>query len=199
MMQIYSINLGNVWFGLACAKQHIYATYFGENQQTVIRGLMRTLPFDAQFEVCTEPSEFARDALLVLQSVYVGQSQKSSLPLALEHLPAYTQQVLKATKQIPFGYLSSYGAIADAVGGGPRAVGNIMANNPFSPYVPCHRVVKSDFTLGGYSGGLKIKYQLLSREKCGFTGERFVDVDGGQLQVFPVEFTLKKVEKLFLP
>ncbi len=71
--------------------------------------------------------------------------------------------------QIPLGYVTSYGAIAKAVGGSPRAVGNVMASNPFAPIVPCHRVVKSDLTLGGYGGGLKVKVELLSREKRGFS------------------------------
>ena len=78
---------------------------------------------------------------------------------------SYTQKVLKATAQIPLGYVTSYGSIAKAVGGGPRAVGNVMASNPFAPIVPCHRVVKSDFTLGGYGGGLKVKFELLVAEK----------------------------------
>jgi len=39
-----------------------------------------------------------------------------------------------------------------------------MANNCFAPLVPCHRVVKSDFTLGGYGGGLKVKIALLKKE-----------------------------------
>jgi O-6-methylguanine DNA methyltransferase len=108
-------------------------------------------------------------------------------------LPAYTKKVLKATSVIPLGYVTSYGSIAKAVGGGPRAVGNVMASNPFAPIVPCHRVVKSDFTLGGYGGGLKAKIELLGREKRGFSSSREIEVDGGQLQVFPVEHVLRSL------
>jgi O-6-methylguanine DNA methyltransferase len=75
-----------------------------------------------------------------------GTSQK--LSFATEHLPVYTRKVLKAASSIPTGYVTSCGAIAKAAGGSPRAVGRIMASNPFAPIVPCHRVVSSDFMLG---------------------------------------------------
>ena len=90
--------------------------------------------------------------------------------------------------QVPVGYVTTYGAISEAVGGGPRAVGNIMASNPFAPIVPCHRVIKSDFGLGGYGlGGLKVKAELLAKEKRGFSEAKKI----GQLEVYPVEFALK--------
>jgi O-6-methylguanine DNA methyltransferase len=94
---------------------------------------------------------------------------------------------------IPIGYVTSYGSIAKAVGGGPRAVGNIMASNPFAPIVPCHRVVKADFKLGGYGFGLKAKAQLLIREKRGFSDPKEIDVNGGLLTVFPVENVLGNI------
>jgi alkylated DNA nucleotide flippase Atl1 len=68
-----------------------------------------------------------------------------------------------------------------------------MASNPFAPIVPCHRVVKSDFTLGGYGGGLKVKVELLSREKRGFSRSKEVQVSGGSLTVFPAEYALKRL------
>ena len=105
---------------------------------------------------------------------------------------------LKTTLQIPLGYVASYGAIAKAVGGSPRAVGNVMASNPFAPIVPCHRVVKSDLSLGGYGGGLRVKVELLSREKRGFSTPKQVPVDGGTLTVFPAEYVLKTCFELGL-
>jgi len=70
-----------------------------------------------------------------------------------------------------------------------------MAMNPFAPIVPCHRVVSSDFTLGGYGGGLKAKLAFLNREKRGYTVEREIPVGDKKLRVFPVEFVLKNLEK----
>jgi len=193
MIEIYSQNIDGVWFSIACAKQQIIASSFGENQQVTLSNILRNIPFNLSFEVFHEPSVFAKDALDSLKSIYDGVDVNASFVLALNRLPVYTQKTLKATAKIPLGYLASYGSVAKAVGGGPRAVGNVMASNPFAPIIPCHRVVKSDFTLGGYGGGLKVKLELLSREKRGFSSPTEVEVNGRLLQVFPVEYSLRKL------
>ena len=193
MIEIYTQNLDGVWFGLACSKNQIAATSFSASQIATLRNILSSLPFDVPFEVFHEPSIFAKTALSSLKSIYEGQSVEAEFSLALARLPIYTQKVLKATKQVPLGYVTSYGSVADAVGGGPRAVGNIMASNPFAPIVPCHRVVKSDFTLGGYGGGLKVKIELLGREKRGFLTPKEIEINGRQLEVFPVEYVLRNL------
>jgi methylated-DNA-[protein]-cysteine S-methyltransferase len=109
-------------------------------------------------------------------------------------LPNYTRRVIETALLIPTGYVTSYGAIAKAVGGSPRAVGNVMAMNPFAPLVPCHRVVCSDFTLGGYGGGLNLKLQILRRERRGYTSKKEVLLSGRKLLLFPVEFVLDRIK-----
>lgn len=47
-----------------------------------------------------------------------------------------------------------------------RAVGNALNKNPFAPKVPCHRVIRSDGTIGGFASGTKKKIELLKREKA---------------------------------
>jgi O-6-methylguanine DNA methyltransferase len=190
MIEIYSQNVDDVWFSIACVKQQIVASSFNANQQVTLVNILTSIPFNISFEVFHEPSAFAKGVFAFLKSIYDGKDVNASFPLALKRLPAYTQKTLKATAKIPLGYVASYGSIAKAVGGGPRAVGNVMASNPFAPIIPCHRVVKSDFTLGGYGGGLKIKFEFLNREKKGFSTPKEVEVNGRTLQVFPVEFTL---------
>jgi methylated-DNA-[protein]-cysteine S-methyltransferase len=191
MIEIYSQNIGGTWFGVAYAQQQIITTSFGESQQLTLSNILRNLPFDASFQVFHEPSAFAKKILSHMKSIYDGQNVDAGFSLALNNLPLYTQKVLKTTAAIPLGYVTSYGAIAKAADGGPRAVGNIMASNPFAPIVPCHRVVKSDFTLGGYGGGSKAKFELLEREKRGFSTSKEIEVNGRQLKVFPVEHVLK--------
>jgi hypothetical protein len=74
-----------------------------------------------------------------------------------------------------------------------------MASNIFVLIVPCHRIVKSDFSLGGYgSGGLKIKYQLLMKEKRGYLEPKNVTLKNSDdvLRVYPVEVTLKNTSLL---
>ena len=193
MIEIYTQNIDGVWFGVACAQQKIAASSFGASQQLTLSNLLGNVPFNVPFQVFHEPSAFAKNILASLKSIYDGQNVNASFALALARLPVYTQKVLNATAQIPLGYVASYGSIAKAVGGGPRAVGNVMAANPFAPIVPCHRVVKSNFTIGGYGGGLKVKFELLGREKRGFSTAKEIESNGCRLQVFPVEYVLRNL------
>ncbi|MGA3059446.1 MAG: MGMT family protein [Candidatus Bathyarchaeia archaeon] len=193
MIEIYSQNIDGVWFSVACNQGQIVSSSFGLSQQLILGNILANIPFNVPFQVFHEPSFFAKHVLSSLKRIYGGQNVNTNFSLAFARLPAYTQKVLKATAEIPLGYVTSYGLIAKAVGGGPRAVGNVMAANPFAPIVPCHRVVKSNFTIGGYGGGLKTKLELLCREKRGFSNSKELEVSGRQLQVFPVEYVLRNL------
>ena len=74
--------------------------------------------------------------------------------------------VWKATQKIPYGQVRSYKDIATILKKPltSRAVGNALGRNPIPILIPCHRVIASDGTLGGYSSGLKIKKMLLALE-----------------------------------
>ena len=196
LVEVCCQNFDGVWFGVACDKKEIVSTSFSESEEKTLSSLLATLPFDVPFQVSFKPSAFAESVLDSLKKIFDGEEPDSTFPFAYAPLPTYTQKVLKATMQIPIGYVSSYGSIAKAVGGGARAVGNIMASNPFAPIVPCHRVVKSDFTLGGYGGGLKTKIELLNREKKGFSDSMQVHVKDGFLTVFPTEYVLRNLDFL---
>lgn len=78
----------------------------------------------------------------------------------------FQQRVLRAEREIPRGYVSTYGAIAAHIGvpGGARAVGRALATNPFPVVVPCHRAIRRDGGLGGYQGGVAMKRTLLEYE-----------------------------------
>ena len=81
---------------------------------------------------------------------------------------AFEQRVYAVIRRILSGTTRSYGWVARALGkpGAARAVGQALKRNPFAPRIPCHRIVRSDGSLGGYSapGGLRRKRQLLARE-----------------------------------
>ncbi|MCK9150600.1 methylated-DNA--[protein]-cysteine S-methyltransferase [Methanobacterium alcaliphilum] len=82
----------------------------------------------------------------------------------------FQKQVLKAEYKIPRGNVTSYQFLAKYLGKekGARAVGNALANNPFPIIIPCHRAIRSDRTLGGFQGGLKMKRILLENEGIKF-------------------------------
>ena len=76
--------------------------------------------------------------------------------------------VWKEIAKIPFGQTRTYKQLAIAIGkpNTSRAVANACGKNPYSPDIPCHRVIRSDGLIGGYSGlgGIKRKKELLVKE-----------------------------------
>jgi methylated-DNA-[protein]-cysteine S-methyltransferase len=85
--------------------------------------------------------------------------------------PAFYQKVWAECARIPSGKTMSYSELARRIGcpGGARAVANALAKNPYAPTIPCHRVIKADGSIGGYSGpgGIAKKKELLRREANG--------------------------------
>ena len=96
-----------------------------------------------------------------------GEDIKFSLNVVdLSHCSKFQQSVLRAQNAIPRGKVSTYSLIAAYVGapGGARAVGNVMAANPFPLIVPCHRTILANFYLGGFGSGTEMKRALLTKE-----------------------------------
>jgi O-6-methylguanine DNA methyltransferase len=89
----------------------------------------------------------------------------------MKNYPPFYQDVWKACAQIPEGSVRTYGWLARAIGRpkAARAVGQALGANPFAPVIPCHRVIRADGGLGGYSGpgGLETKRKMLAKEKVG--------------------------------
>jgi methylated-DNA-[protein]-cysteine S-methyltransferase len=85
----------------------------------------------------------------------------------------FNQQVWAAMRQIPAGETWSYAELATKAGrpSATRAAGTACARNLVAPFVPCHRVVRSDGSLGGYYYGLGVKEWLLAHER----GEQTLD------------------------
>ncbi|KAL5488464.1 hypothetical protein ACEPAI_6582 [Sanghuangporus weigelae] len=68
-------------------------------------------------------------------------------------LTSHQWAVYDLTRQIPCGNVTTYKHLCERLhGGSPRSVGSALRRNPFAPYIPCHRVIASDFSLGGFLG-----------------------------------------------
>jgi len=80
---------------------------------------------------------------------------------------AFAQKVLGVVKKIPRGKTMSYKEVAERAGSprAYRAVGNILNKN-YDPSIPCHRVIKSDGTAGGYNRGRAEKIKILKKGHC---------------------------------
>ena len=88
--------------------------------------------------------------------------------LNLDNYTNFQKEILQIVRKIPYGEIRFYKEAAEAAGypRAYRAVGNTMRNNPLPLIVPCHRVIKSDGSLGGFSaeGGIKLKQKMLALE-----------------------------------
>ena len=105
-----------------------------------------------------------------IQEYFAGRRRQFDLPLAPAPT-AFQARVRSAMQEIPYGQTRSYGELAHAAGGAPRAIGQACGANPLPLVVPCHRVVASG-GLGGYSGGegLATKRLLLALEANAIAG-----------------------------
>lgn len=77
----------------------------------------------------------------------------------------YRQRVWELLKEIPYGSVTTYGALAARLNSSPRAVGGAVGRNPLSIIIPCHRVVGAAGELTGYAGGVDRKRFLLELER----------------------------------
>ena len=87
------------------------------------------------------------------------------------------EKIYRKLLEVPSGYVTTYGDLAKAINlkNGQRVVGQIMKNNPFPVIVPCHRVVKSDGTVGGYAYGSERKKHMLSKEGLEINNDKILD------------------------
>ena len=101
-----------------------------------------------------------------LQQYTAGKSVRFTVPLDLSAGTPFQQAVWQTLRKIPRGETRSYAWVARQIGKpkAARAVGTACGANPVLLLVPCHRVVASDGTLGGFSCGLPLKRRLLALE-----------------------------------
>lgn len=102
-----------------------------------------------------------------LDEYFEGKRKRFTTPVDLRGLTPFQATVLRWLTKVPFGALTTYGDLARRAGheGASRATGGVVGSNPIPIVVPCHRVIASDGTLGGYSGGLDTKRRLLTLER----------------------------------
>jgi O-6-methylguanine DNA methyltransferase len=122
------------------------------------------------------PAQARLDAALpVLRALLAGAAlDATGVPVDLGDRPPFEQRVLAEVRRVGWGETASYGEIARRIGmpRAARAVGGALGRNPVAVLIPCHRIIASDGTLGGYGGdgwlglaeALERKRRLLARE-----------------------------------
>jgi len=145
----------------ATEKGLVRVAYAREDHDTVLDQLAnnvspRVLRAPARLDVATRQ----------IDEYFAGRRRLFELPLDYQLSHGFRRAVLSHLPEIGYGTTASYAAIAAAAGNpkAVRAVGTACATNPLPVVVPCHRVVRSDGTLGQYVGGTDVKKALLMLE-----------------------------------
>ena len=148
---------------MAIRKYKVIAIDFGVDENDFIVQVEKQ--FDAPVYFGPDETEMALEQV---QNYLDGQLTNFDLITDISILTDFQQQVLQATQQIPRGRIATYMDIARKIGKpkAVRAVGQALGRNPIPIVIPCHRVVASNGSLGGYSGGggLETKAKLLKLE-----------------------------------
>ena len=125
------------------------------------------------------PSRVTVQVAQMLQRYFRGERMDfRDIPVFLDGMPLFRQNVLKATRSLDYGEICSYAQVARGCDSphAARAVGGALASNPVPIIVPCHRVVASDGRLTGFSapGGVETKRALLQMEGIDCKGTMIV-------------------------
>jgi len=170
-MTIHWTTFATAWgkMGVSWSERGVCGlTLPGESEAEIKRRLGREAVRGEEAEVA--------EAVAQVRAYFAGRLKRFQVAVDLDACPAFSRGVYEVLRKIPYGATMSYGEVAAAAGrpGAARAVGAANARNPVPLIIPCHRVVKGDGSLGGFSGpgGVGQKRRLLALEKknCNLPG-----------------------------
>ena len=146
---------------VAATERGICMVSLGDSAAQLAAALRREYPNATIRREASGVAPWAKTILKYLR----GNQPRLNLPLDIE-ATAFQRRVWEELRRIPYGSTRSYKDVARAIGRprAVRAVARACATNPVSLVIPCHRVLRSDGSLGGYRWGLKRKQALLSSE-----------------------------------
>jgi methylated-DNA-[protein]-cysteine S-methyltransferase len=132
-----------------------------ENHDHVLHQLAATV----SPRVLASPARLA-PAARQIREYFAGTRRAFDLPLDLQLTKGFRRSVIDHLRRIEYGHTQSYAQVAAAAGSpnAVRAAGSACATNPLPVVVPCHRVVRTDGTIGKYLGGTDAKRALLALE-----------------------------------
>ena len=157
------------YFGMAGNDSAIYRTYLpAQKSEQIKQRLYRDFP-----SVKMDNSFFKslqKQIIAYFQGENVDFSTET--PVYLDNYTVFSRHILVTCRSITSGSIITYADLARKAGhpNAGRAVGNVMARNPLPLIIPCHRVIRSDGKLGGFTspGGINLKKRLLLHEKAAF-------------------------------
>lgn len=153
----------------------IFETKFGLITLIVSEaGLKRIVLKKLRVHIEKSENEILKQARNEIKSYLKGEIFKFSIPLDLSEITDFQSEVYKQVRLVPYGTTVSYTELATRLGSPEkrRAVGMALARNPLPIVIPCHRIVRLDKSLGGFTGGLEWKKNLLKIERDAFCSNR---------------------------
>ena len=149
-------------FGLVAHGRRLIATFLPQSEASLRRAIAKRYP--AAIEAKEMLPRFRKQVI----NYFAGKPTKFAVDADLSAVTPFRQRVLEACGRFPYGKTATYADLARAAGrpGAARAVGGVMASNPLPLVIPCHRVLRSDGSLGGFSSpkGTREKDRLLALE-----------------------------------
>ncbi len=149
-------------FGLVARNNRLIATYL-----PMPEGKLRKLIAE-QHPGAAESKNILPAFRRQVSDYFSGKRVRFAAQLDLDDIPPFRGEVLRQCKKIPYGKTATYGELAGAAGSpaAARAAGGAMAHNPLPLVVPCHRVLRGDGSIGGFSSpeGVSQKRRLLGLE-----------------------------------
>lgn len=167
---------------LAGIENHLRTDYFKLYMNTAIirmtvigyvgitasdKGIRRISFLKKKVKPVTSSNPILKKTVKELELYEQGKLKTFSVPVDIRILPDFTKRVLNAVKKVGYGDLITYSQLASAIKNknAVRAVGNALGKNPVPIIIPCHRVIRTDGSIGGYGPGVNIKKKLLRIEK----------------------------------
>jgi methylated-DNA-[protein]-cysteine S-methyltransferase len=161
---VFETNWG--YFGLAGTESALCRTHLPGPEAKKIESRLLKNCLNAQFDK-TFFKTIQRQVIDYFEGAYVNFGPEISI--ALDGFVGFSRKVLTACRSIKFGRTISYSGLAQKAGrpAASRAVGNVMAKNPLPLIIPCHRVIRIDGKMGGFSapGGISLKRRMLDLEQ----------------------------------
>ncbi len=147
--------------GLAAGEKGLRRLDFVKNEAIFVERL-----FDRYGDRPILRSDDLDDVRRAMDRYFAGKRLDFDLRVDLSDVAGFSRKVLRETARIPVGKVLTYTEVAARAGNprASRAAGNALHHNPVAIVVPCHRVLRSDGSLGGYGGGLHVKEWLLEHE-----------------------------------
>ncbi|MBL7032043.1 MAG: methylated-DNA--[protein]-cysteine S-methyltransferase [Nitrospira sp.] len=127
-----------------------------------LTGISFEKPSDISFKESAVPENFKKELVSYFDGTGTGFKQKIKFLIGTD----FEKKVWDSLKEIPFGETRTYKWVAEKIDNpsATRAVGRALSKNPVPIVVPCHRVIESDGSIGGYSAGVDTKRRLLDME-----------------------------------